>query len=310
MAAKKPDPIDPAATGDEDVVEVVDIETETFEIEEDAADRYGYVDPLGPGLFARAAIEALGTFVLVLVTLATALYLPLFGVDTLGAVLAPGLVLVGLMVAFGHVSGGHFNPAVTLGAALAGRVAWLDSLLYWVAQVFGGVVAGAIVFATVPSELPGLLGADGARGLMDTIANGWGDEAPLAVLSQLQVTFDWRAALILEAIAAAILMAVWLGSTSRRASRGSAPFAVGLTYGALLITTATVTGGALNPARSTGAALFSEGAALGQVWLFWLAPLLGAAIAGLIYVAAAAPAEDEPVFEDFDDDEDEDTVRL
>ena len=110
MAAKKPDPIDPAATGDEDVVEVVDIETETFEIEEDAADRYGYVDPLGPGLFARAAIEALGTFVLVLVTLATALYLPLFGVDTLGAVLAPGLVLVGLMVAFGHVSGGTSTP--------------------------------------------------------------------------------------------------------------------------------------------------------------------------------------------------------
>jgi aquaporin Z len=302
MSANLPTPETP--NRDDDVVEIVDPNADD--------DLYEITIPEGPTLLARAAIEAFGTFALVLVTLATALYLPLFGVDPLGAVLAPGLVLVGLMFAFGHISGGHFNPAVTLGAALAGRVEWLDAALYWAAQVVAAIVAGLILWATLPSELPGLLGVEGARGLMDNAANGWDEQAPLSVLAGGQVTFDWRAALIFETVAVAILVAVWLGSTLRGSSRGGAPFAVGLTYGALLMLTAAITGGSLNPARSTGVALWAEGAAIGQLWLFWLAPLLGAAIAGLVYVAFGPSTAEAVEVVEFDDDEDadDDDTRL
>ena len=309
MAAKKPTPTGPAATGDADPTEIV------FEVDS-GPDAYAddgdfeIVRPQeGANLFLRAALEAFGSFGLVLVILGTAIYLPLTAAGTFGSAIAAGLVLAGLTAALGHVSGGHFNPAVSLGAALSGRLAWLDMALYWVAQVVGGIVAAAAVYMTVPTGLGALLGSADNQAYFATTANGFADLSPLSLLSGGQAAFDLRAALILEIVATAVLVAVLIGVTVRKASAAVGPFAVGLTYAALLLVTGPVTGGGLNPARSTAAALFSGSDAIGQLWLFWLAPLVGAALAGLFYVAFANPSRDDEVFEVFEDDED-DEIRL
>src|SRR5665811_926500 len=129
-------------------------------------------DPAGPSLAARLGAEAFGTFGLVLVILGAGLYLPLSNAGTLGVALAAGLVLAGLIAALGHVSGGHFNPAVSLGAAFSGRLSVVDLLLYWLSQVFGGVLAAAILFVTIPSALPALLGAADSKAFFALTANG------------------------------------------------------------------------------------------------------------------------------------------
>lgn len=279
-------------------------------------------DPLGapsvPSLFARLGAEAFGTFGLILTILGAALYLQITGIGTLGTALAAGLVLAGLTAAVGHVSGGHFNPAVSLGAALSGRLSWVDLLLYWVAQVVGGIAAAAVLFLTVPKGLAEALTGEtgaGASELFATAANGWGEHSPLFVQTEQYttqagldaITFDLRAALVLEAVAAAIFVAVTIGVAARKVSASVGPFAIGITLTAMLLVTSLATGGGLNPARSTAAAIFAGGGALGQLWLFWLAPLLGAAIAGLFVLASApVPAEPELTEEDDEDIYDED----
>ncbi|MCL3859900.1 aquaporin [Actinotalea sp. K2] len=269
-----------------------------WELEEDPADDlvddedddfgdFGLVPATttGPSLLARVGAEALGVYVLVLVSVGVALYTSLSGAGALGSALASGLVLAGGMAALAHVSGGHLNPVVTLGSALAGRTDWRDLVPYWLAQVLGACAAVATLFVTIPTGLPAALGLTGAQEMIATTANGWGEQSPLWVLSQQQVTFDLRAALVLEVVAGAVLVAVYLGSTSSRAARGLAPFAVGLAYAALVLLTAPVTNGAVHPALATGTALFAGSAALGQLWLFWVAPLVGAAVAGLVHQA-------------------------
>lgn len=291
------------------------------EVVDTGPDGPGLLDaPAAPGLVARAGAEAFGTFGLVLALLGTGLYLQLSSVSAIGVALAGGLTLAGLIAALGPVSGGHFNPAVSLGAALSGRLPWLDMLAYWVAQVVGGVIAAAILFATVPKGLSEILvqRPDArASDLFGTVANGWGDHSPLfrqteAFTTQQgldSLTFDLRTALILEVIASAVFVAVTIGVVARRAAVAVGPFAVGLTLAAMLMVTGLATGGGLNPARSTAAAIFAGGDALGQLWLFWLAPLLGAAIVGL-FAMAFAPAAPEPFmaeeYEEDLDDEDED----
>lgn len=243
-------------------------------------------------LLARVGAELLGTFALVLTILGTALYGSLTGIGTLGVAVATALVLAGLIAAFGHVSGGHFNPAVSLGAALAGRVSFLDMLLYWLAQVAGALIAGLVLVVAIPKDLAGALLGDteaGTAELFATVANGWGDQSPLGTASSGQYVFDLRTALIMEVVATAVFVAVILGVTGRKAAASTAPFAIGGTLGAMILVTALVTNGGLNPARSTAAAIFAGGDALGQLWLFWVAPLIGAAIVGLI-VLAFAPA--------------------
>ena len=296
-----PPPPPPAHTPDAVVADAraVDISPVLLDVRSDAS------------LLSRVGVEILGTFALVLVTLGAALYLPLFGVDAFGIAITAGLALAGLTVAFGHVSGGHFNPAVTFAAALAGRIRLVDLVLYWLAQVLGGIVAGVTLLATIPAALPGVLRDSGllttegqdARGFMESVANGWGEASPLSVVSGDLVEFDLRAALVLEVVAVAALVAVVLGSASRRAARAAAPFAVGATYAVLLMITAPATGGALNPARATAAAVFSTGPAMSQLWLFWVAPLLAAAVVGLAYLAFSPVPQS--AFEDFEDDEDD-----
>jgi aquaporin Z len=252
-----------------------------------------------PSIWAKLGAEALGTFALVLAILGTGLYAGLSSVGVLGGALAAGLVLAGGIAAFGSVSGGHFNPAVSLGVAIAGRLPWLDMLWYWLAQLFGGALAAAVLFVTIPGGLAEAVKPEFTnQDMFATTANGFGKQSPLYQTTEPyttqagldDITFNWRLALILELVATAIFVAVILG-VIRQLSVATAPFAIGMTLAAMLLVTGVVTGGGLNPARSTAAALFSGSVALKQLWLFWLAPLLGAAIAGLFALAFSPEAE-------------------
>lgn len=280
----------------------------------------GVVEPAPSPLLTRAGAELFGTFVLVLVILGTSLYLQVTQLGTVGVAIASGLVLAGLIAGFGHVSGGHFNPAVSLGAALAGKVSFVDMLAYWLAQLIGALLAGLVLFVTVPKGLAELLtqtsGAD-PNDMFATVANGFGAHSPLSTLSGAQVEFDLKSALILEVVGTAIFVAVILGVVGRRAAVATGPFAIGLTLSVMIMLTAPATNAGLNPARSTAAAIFAGGDALGQLWLFWVAPLVGAAIVGLFAMAfapvAAVPApflEYEDEDEDDEDEDDEDDVEV
>ena len=268
----------------------------------------------GPSLAAKLGVEALGTFFLVFAGVGVALYSAFSGVGgTLAVALAFGIAVLAGIVAFGRISGGHFNPAVTLGAAVAGRTRWADVLPYWLAQVVGGALGAAVLFLTVPTGLAPILGqkTGGVRALFSTVSTGYAAHSPLAhVLAQNQiqsdVTFGLGAALLAEAVGTAIFVAVILGATDRRANLQHVPFAVGLTLSALILVLLPITNASLNPARSLATAIFAEGWALKQVWLFWVAPLLGAAVSGVLYRAFAR----EPVEDDLFGEEEEEVVLL
>jgi len=263
----------------------------------------GTVVAAGPGLLARLGAEAFGTFFLVLVGVGIALYSTFSNVGGgLGVGLGFGVAVLAAIIAVGHVSGGHFNPAVTLGAALAGRTPFRDLLPYWLAQVVGGALAAAVLFLTVPSNLPGLVSQTGeasVRSFFSSTANGFGTHSPLATLSGGQAEFGLVAALLVEVVGTAVFVGVILGATDRRANKQHVPFAVGLTLTVVILLATPVTNASINPARSLAAAIFSDSWAFEQVWLFWVAPLLGAAIAALVYRAfAAEPVEDSLFAED------------
>lgn len=310
MSSTPPPPV-PTGAGTTEVIVVTDSPTppEMLDV------------PTEASLWARLGAEAFGTFALVLVILGTALYTNVTSLGTLGGALATGLVLAGLIAALGHISGGHFNPAVSLGAAFTGRLTWLDLPLYWIAQVIGGLLAAGVLFATFPSKLAeGLVGAGSDTGdLFATISNGWGEHSPLNSMTASYassagidpITFGWSTAMLFEALATAIFVAVTIGVVHRKAAAGVGPFAVGFTLSAMLLVTGIVTGGGVNPARSTASAIFSGSESLGQLWLFWLAPLLGAAIVGLFAMAfAPVPAATYVYIDDDEDDEDDDEVEL
>ena len=253
-----------------------------------------------PGLLARLGAEVFGTFFLVLAIVGVALYNFLNQGSVLVVALAGGIAVLAGIAAVGNVSGGHFNPAVTLGAAIGGRTAWRDVLPYWVAQVVGALLAGLVLLSTVPAALPELLGQTEKSGLFVGTANGYGDFSPLSTASQGGVTFGLVQALLVETIVTAVFVGVILGVTDKRASSRLAPVAIGLALTALIIIAAPVTNASLNPARSLASAVFaSDGELWKQQWVFWVAPLLGAAIAGLFYRAFAfAPAQDDLLGED------------
>ena len=262
-------------------------------------------------LIARIGAEAFGSFALVLVAVGTLLYVPLSSAGTLGVALATGLALAGLTMAFGHVSGAHLTPAVSIGAAITGRVPAVDAILYVVAQVLGAVAAVAVLLVTIPADLPAGLKAESAGGMVAGTANGWGTGSPLHTLSGGQVSFGLMSALVVELLATTVVVAVVLSNRARR----SGAVAVGLTFAALLLVAAPVTNGALNPARATAVALVSLGSSttpLGQVWLFWLTGLLGGALAGLAVLAFGhrdgLAVDPELVGEETT--EEEETVRL
>ncbi len=229
--------------------------------QEDHGHRYGFL--------GRAVAEAVGSFLLLFVGIGV-------GIFTAGTGISPqlafGLALAGAMVAFGYVSGGHFNPAITLGSAVAGRTEWKYVLPYIVAQVAGAILGVAILWVAISGHSQ--IGEQ-TRQFLTGVSNGYEDHSVNL--------FPLASALLLEVIAGALLTAVFLGATARRYGAVASAFAVGVTYAVLLTVLAPVTNGGINPARSTATAIFSESWALQQLWLFWAAPLLGAVIAGLIY---------------------------
>lgn len=215
----------------------------------------------------RLGAELLGTFWLVLGGCGTAV---IAGGDVgyLGVALAFGLAVLTAAYAVGHVSGGHFNPAVTVGVTLAGRFAWRDVPAYVAAQLVGAVAAAAVILGIVS-------GQDGFDRATGFATNGWGEASPGG--------YGLLAALLVEVVLTAVFLLVILGATDTRAPKGLAPLAIGLALTLVHLISIPVTNTSVNPARSFGQALFAGGVAIEQLWLFVLAPLVGAAIAGLAY---------------------------
>ncbi|MGV8977038.1 MAG: aquaporin [Cellulomonas sp.] len=241
-----------------------------------------------PSLVARLGAEAFGTFFLVLAGVGTALYAGITGVGggPLAVAFAFAIAVIAGAIAVGNISGGHFNPAVTFGAAVAGRTAWRDVLPYWLAQLIGGAAAAGLLYVVLAS-LPALAGHE--RSFFSGAANGFGAHSPIGGQTGGE-GFGLLGALLIELVVTAVFVGVILGATDRRSAHQQAPFAIGLTLGVGVLIALPVTNAALNPARATAAAIFSDGWAFGQLWLFWVAPLAGAGIAALVYRAFAAEA--------------------
>lgn len=259
----------------------------------------------GPGPLARFGAEFLGTFILVLAILATAMYGNFVGnAGTLSVALAGGIALLAAVAAFGHVSGGHFNPAVTLGAAIAGRTSWANVLPYWIGQIIGAVVAGLILLATAPYASEAQVASGGlpekfTQTLFQATANGFASHTPLATATQGALEISLLSALLIETVVTAIFVGVILAVTDRRAGGQIAPVAIGLTLGALILVAAPFTNASLNPARSFASALFGGAWTWGQLWVFVVGPMVGAAIAALFYrVFTLTPAQDDLLGED------------
>ncbi|CAN5699656.1 aquaporin Z [soil metagenome] len=221
----------------------------------------------------RLAAEFFGTFWLVLGGCGSAVLaagVPDVGIGYLGVALAFGLTVLTMAYAVGHVSGGHFNPAVTVGLATAKRFAWRDVPGYVVTQVVAAAVAATVLFVI----------ANGAKGFSATdsgfATNGYGDRSPGG--------YSLLAVVVAEVVLTAFFLYVILGATDTRAPKGFAPLAIGLSLTLIHLVSIPVSNTSVNPARSTGPALFAGGDALGQLWVFWLAPLVGALIAGASYV--------------------------
>ena len=228
---------------------------------------------------ARYASEAFGAFLLVLGGVGTAVLASSFpddgnalGVGFLGVALAFGLSVTGGIYAVGHISGGHFNPAVTVGAAVAGRTEWRHVPGYVVAQIVGGV-AGAAVVAGVVADGPA--GAFAAARESGFASNGWGEHSPGG--------FGLGAVLLIEVVLTAVFVGVILSVTAKKEYAALAPLAIGLTLTLVHLVSIPVSNTSVNPARSIAAAVFAGPDALGQVWAFIVAPLVGAVVAGVAH---------------------------
>ncbi len=260
------------------------------------------------GLATRLAAEAFGTFVLVLAIVGTWAFNALNNGSILPVALAAGTALLAAIAAVGHVSGGHFNPAVTLGMVLAGRTPWRDLAPYWLAQLVGAALSAVVLWSVVPAGYPALIGVEDKAAVMQATANGYGDHSPLATLATrvgAEGSFTIWSALLVEILLTAVLVGVVLGTTSRRSRIPYPAVAIGLTLTALHLVSWPVTNTSVNPARSFASALFGGGWTWGQLWLFVVAPLVGAALAALFYRAfsplPALPGDElEPVDADAD----------
>jgi aquaporin Z len=230
-----------------------------------------------------ASAELLGTFWLTFggcgsAVLASAY--PGLGIGFLGVALAFGLTVVTMAYAVGHISGGHFNPAITVGLWSAGRFRSEEILPYIIAQVVGAIIAGAVLYVI----------ASGKQGFEPGAfaANGYGDLSP--------GKYGLFSCLLIEVILTAFFLLIIVGVTSPQAPPGFGPLAIGLALTLIHLISIPVTNTSVNPARSTGVAIFAGWAYVSQLWLFWRAPLIGGAIGGLVAQALhseAAPAEAE-----------------
>jgi aquaporin Z len=219
----------------------------------------------------KLAAEFIGTFWLVLGGCGSAVLAAAFpevGIGLAGVALAFGLTVLTMAYAIGHISGCHLNPAVTLGLWAGGRHPLGEVLPYIVAQVLGGLV-GAFVLYIIASGAPGF---DLSGGLA---SNGFGEHSPGG--------YSMAAGFLTEVVMTLMFLVIILGATDRRAPAGFAPIAIGLGLTLIHLISIPVTNTSVNPARSTGPAVIVGDWALGQLWLFWVAPILGALIAGYLY---------------------------
>jgi aquaporin Z len=229
-------------------------------------------------LFKRVVAESFGTFWLVLGGCGSAVLAASFagpvhglGIGFMGVALAFGLTVLTMAYAIGHISGCHLNPAVSIGLTVAGRFPVRDLVPYIVAQVIGATL-GAFVLLLIASGKPGF---DAVASGFAT--NGYGERSP--------GHYSLWAAFICEAVMTAFFLFVILGSTDERSPPGFAPIAIGLCLTLIHLVSIPVTNTSVNPARSTGPAFIVGGEALHQLWLFWVAPIVGAIVGGLLYPA-------------------------
>jgi aquaporin Z len=225
--------------------------------------------PLGK----RAAAELLGTFWLVFGGCGSAVLaaaFPTLGIGFLGVAFAFGLTVLTMAYAIGHISGCHLNPAVSVGLLVGKRFPASDLIAYVAAQVAGAILAGGVLYVIAS----GKSGFDLAGGFA---SNGYADHSPGG--------YSMIACLVAEAVLTFMFLMIILGSTDKRAPQGFAPIAIGLGLTLIHLISIPVTNTSVNPARSTGVAVFAGGWAIEQLWLFWLAPIVGAAIAGVVYPA-------------------------
>jgi aquaporin Z len=218
----------------------------------------------------RLGAEFLGTFWLVFGGCGSAVLaaaFPQLGIGFMGVALAFGLTVLTMAYAVGHISGGHFNPAVSVGLFTGGRLAAVDLVPYVIAQVLGAIAAAGVLYL-VASGKPGFSPGGFA-------SNGFGDLSPGG--------YSMQAALVCEIVMTFFFVFVIMGSTDGRAPSGFAPIAIGLALTLIHLVSIPVTNTSVNPARSTGVALFASTAALSQLWLFWLAPIIGGALGGFAY---------------------------
>jgi aquaporin Z len=215
--------------------------------------------------------ELFGTFWLVLGGCGSAVLaatFPQVGIGLLGVSLAFGLTVLTMAFAIGHISGCHLNPAVSIGLWAGGRFPAKELLPYIMAQVLGGVIAGAVLFAIAS----GKAGFDVSAGFA---SNGFGAHSPGG--------YSMQAALISEIVMTMMFLIVIMGATDKRAPQGLAPIAIGLCLTLIHLISIPVTNTSVNPARSTGVAVFVGGWALEQLWLFWVAPIVGALLGATLY---------------------------
>lgn len=228
----------------------------------------------------KLAAELFGTFWLVLAVLGTAMLaagVPNVGVGWIGVSFAAGLAVLTMAYAVGGISGGHFNPAVTLGLTVAGRFEWRDVIGYWIAQIIGAALAGLVVYV-VASSIAGF--TPGGFG-----ANGYGEHSPAGV--------SMVGALVAEIVLTGMFVIVILGATSKAAPVGFAPLAIGLCLTVVHLIGIPMTNASVNPARSIASAIFASAdtGAWGQLWLFIVAPLIGGAVGAAIWRYLLSPGE-------------------
>ncbi|MBB1116192.1 aquaporin Z [Stenotrophomonas sp. W1S232] len=236
-------------------------------------------------MFKRLSAELLGTFWLVLGGCGSAVVAANFGgegnplgIGLLGVSLAFGLTVLTGAYALGHISGGHFNPAVSIGLWAGGRFEAAQLLPYLLAQVLGGALAGLVLYL-IASGQPGFTLLPDVAGAF--ASNGYGALSPGG--------YSMTAALISEITLTAMFLIVIMGATDGRAPAGFAPLAIGLALTLIHLISIPVTNTSVNPARSTAVALFAGSGALSQLWLFWLAPIIGGVIGGSLYRRLGQP---------------------
>ena len=218
--------------------------------------------------------ELIGTFWLVLGGCGSAVLaaaFPQLGIGFAGVALAFGLTVLTMAFAIGHISGCHLNPAVTVGLWAGGRFPAVQVVPYIVMQVIGAIIAAAVLYGIASGQAGWQPGG--------FASNGFGDLSP--------GKYSMMAVLLCEVVMTAMFLFVIMGATDSRAPAGFAPIAIGLCLTLIHLVSIPVSNTSVNPARSTGVALFAQTGALSQLWLFWLAPLIGGAIGGVVYKALA-----------------------